>query len=518
MNELVVSATDDGLRIAILENKRLVELHHEETSNYYSVGDIFLGRVRKIVPGLNAAFVDIGHQKDAFLHYLDLGKQVRSLQKYVKLVHSNPKAVRNLGNFKPFPDIDKHGKMGQVLKSNQKILVQVAKEAISTKGPRLTCEISIAGQYLILMPFANDVSISRKISKMSEKKRLRKLVESMKPKDFGVIVRTAAADHDADELKKDIDHLVEKWEKMAKAIHQAKAPKKVLQEQGRTTSILRDMLSKGFDAITTDDRNTYDEINDYLTRRMPGKIKSLKHYTGKTKLFQHMRLERQIKASFGKTVTMANGAYLVIEHTEALHVVDVNSGSKYLHGDTLEENALKTNMEAASEIARQLRLRDMGGIVVVDFIDLKKQENKKTLNEHFKQIMKKDRAKNTVLPMSKFGLVQITRQRVRPEVEVVTTEVCPSCKGTGKIDSSILLTDDINKDVDFLMRQNKEKSLTLKVNPYVAAYLSAGFPNQKMKWFWKYNLRPVHVLQDESLGFTEVVYLNRKGEEIKLEA
>jgi len=516
VNELVVSKAEDGLRIALLENKRLVELHHEETSNYFSVGDIFIGRVKKIVPGLNAAFVEIGHPKDAFLHYLDLGKQIRTLQKYVKMVNVDQGAVANLGNFSPFPDIDKNGKMANVFKANQKILVQVAKEAISTKGPRLTCEVALAGQYVILMPFSNEVSASRKIATMAEKKRLRKLVESIKPKDFGVIIRTAATDIEIDELKKDIDHLVHLWEDMSRAIYRAEAPSKVLREQGRTTSILRDMLSIGFDSIITDDKATYDEIGEYMRARMPGRVKTLKLYNGKTNLYQQMRLERQIKAAFGKTVTMANGSYLVIEHTEALHVIDVNSGSKYLQGETLEDNALKTNMEAANEIARQLRLRDMGGIVVVDFIDLKKPENKKILNDHFRSIMRHDRAKNTVLPISKFGLVQITRQRVRPEVNVKTTETCPSCNGSGKISASIILADEISNDVDFLMRQNKERGLTLRVNPFVAAFLRHGFRNYIWKWFWKYNFRRVKVIDDQALGFTEVKYVNGKGEEIKV--
>ncbi|MCB9234361.1 MAG: Rne/Rng family ribonuclease [Bacteroidia bacterium] len=515
VNELVVSANDEGLRIGILENRRIVELHHEKTNKLFSVGDICLGRVKKLVPGLNAAFVDIGHPKDAFLHYLDLGPQVMSLQRYVKAVHASENNIRPIGQMKTLPDINKHGKMAQVLKANQFILVQVVKEAISTKGPRLSCEVSLPGQYVILVPFSNEVSISRKIPSAAEKKRLRVLMESIKPKNFGVIVRTAAEGKEVKVLEQDLKDLVTKWEDMANSIVKAKPPKRVLKEEVRTTSIIRDMLQTGFDAIHTDDPDTFEEIQSYLGRTLPDSNKILKFHKGKVPLFESLNLEKQIKASFGKTVTMQNGSYLVIEHTEALHVIDVNSGSKNLRGATLEDNALKTNMEAASEIARQLRLRDMGGIIVIDFIDLKKPENKKALYEHFRDQMKSDRAKHTILPMSRFGLVQITRQRVRPELSIITTEKCPSCAGTGKMQSSILISDDIANNVDFLMKQNKEKVLTLLVNPYVGAFLRQGVWNYPRKWFFQF-WRKVKVLDDNSLGFTEVRYINSKGEEIKL--
>ena len=514
MNELVVNASEEGLRIAILQDKRVVELHNEKGNKQFSVGDIFLGRVKKLLPGLNACFVEIGHPKDAFLHYTDLGPQLRSLQGYVTKVHESSNAILDSSHFDVLPEIDKHGKINQVLKTGSPILVQIVKEAISTKGPRLTAEISLPGQFLILVPFANEVSISRKMVSSEEKKRLRKLVESIKPQNFSVIVRTAAEGKDLAALKADLDDLISKWKVMSRAIVRAKVPKKVLAEEERTTSILRDMLSMGFDQITTDDQETFDDITAYLKRRMPDSQKILKFHSNKVPLFDYFGIEKQIKALFGKTVTMGNGAYLVIEHTEALHVIDVNSGSKNLGGQTLEETALKTNMEAATEIARQLQLRDMGGIIVVDFIDLKKVEHKKQLHEHIKTVMKNDRAKHSIIPMSKFGLVQITRQRVRSEMVVTTTESCPSCAGTGKMLSSILLSDEINANVDFLMRQNKEPKLTLLVNPYVYAHLQLGFMNFPRKWFLKY-WKFITVVPDTSLGFNQVKYINSKDEEIQ---
>ncbi|MDX2249769.1 MAG: Rne/Rng family ribonuclease [Bacteroidia bacterium] len=517
MNELVVSKSDEGLRIGILQDQKIVELHHEKLSEEFAVGDLFLGKVRKIVPGLNAAFVDVGHPRDAFLHYFDLGPQVRSLLKYMKATRTEKKGRGDiLETLNPLPDINKHGKMEEVLKPNQDILVQVVKEPISTKGPRLSSEISLPGQYIVLVPFSNVVSVSKKIRSADERRRLKILAESLCPKNFGMIVRTAASGKDAATLSKDISDIVEKWHAMTLALPSSRAPVKVLSEHNRATSILRDMLSQGFDAIYTDDPRAFKDIEDYLKERQPDYLKGLKLYKGKIPLFQYMGLEKQIKASFGKVASMANGAYLVIEHTEAMHVIDVNSGSKNLNNQTLEETALKVNMEAATEIARQLRLRDMGGIIVVDFIDLKKSENRRILNDHLKKEMKTDRAKHSILPMSKFGLIQITRQRVRPQIDIQTSEVCPSCNGSGKIQPSILIADEIANNIDFLVRQNKEKKLTLTVNPFVAAYLKKGFlKSYQVKWFQNYWVW-VKIQGDVSMPFTSAKYFNALGEEIKL--
>lgn len=513
MNELVVSANEEGLRIGLLEDRRIVELHYEKTNKLFSVGDIFLGKVKKIVPGLNAAFVEVGHPRDAFLHYLDLGPKVRSLQKYVKSVQSSKNNIVPIGELQMLPEIKKDGKIGQVFKSNQPILVQVEKEAISTKGPRLTCEISIPGQYVIVVPFGNEVSISRKIRSTDEKKRLKEVINEIRPRNFGVIVRTAAEGREKHIIQQDLEKLVSKWDRMCKSIAESRPPKRVLSEEGRTNSIIRDMLGVGFDAIITDHRETYNEIHDYLRRNMPDQVKILKFFKGKSPVFEARGLEKQIKASFGKTVTMRNGSYLVIEHTEALHVIDVNSGSKNLRGDTLEDNALKINTVAAEEIARQLRLRDMGGIIVIDFIDLKKSDNKKQLFASLKEAMKRDPAKHSILPMSRFGLIQITRQRVRPQLDISTSETCPCCNGSGKVQPSILITDEIKNNVEFLMKQNKEK-LVLYTHPFVESFLKKGFYNQVRKWRVKYG-KSIKVVSDESLPLMEVKYFNAKGVEIQ---
>lgn len=517
VNELVVSKSEDRLRIAILHEKQIVELHHEEISDSFAVGDIFLAKVRKLVPGLNAAFIDVGHSKDAFLHYFDLGPQVQSLLRYIKASAS----LRNddfttLDNLENLPDIDKNGKMEDVLKMNQQIVVQIVKEPISTKGPRLSSEISIPGQYVVLVPFSTTVSVSKKIATAEERKRLKVLAESLRPKNCGIIIRTAAEGKDAAALSRDIEVVTRKWRNMTKNLVSAKAPVKILSEQDRATGILRDTLSQGFDNIHVDDEDVYNDIRQYLGSHQPELVNSLKLHKGKATLFNTLGIERQIKTSFGKVVSLPNGSYIVIEHTEAMHVIDVNSGSKNLSNTTLEENVLKVNMEAAEEIARQIRLRDLGGIIVIDFIDQKKPENKKLLLEHLRDQMKPDRAKHAILPVSKFGLVQITRQRVRPELNINTTEVCPSCNGSGKIQASIIIDEEITNNVDFLMRQNKEKSLQLHVHPYVAAFLKYGFWNSyQMRWFRKYWVW-VKIVSDVSLHFNAVKYFNSMGEEIKL--
>ncbi|MDP5171778.1 MAG: Rne/Rng family ribonuclease [Bacteroidia bacterium] len=516
MNELVVSKGEEGLRIAILQDRKIVELHHETYSESFAVGDLVLGRVRKIVSGLNAAFVDVGHPKDAFLHYFDLGPQIRSMLRYLKAARSPRNTLSGLDQIKPVPDINKGGKMEEVLKPGQEVLVQIVKEPISTKGPRLSSEISLPGQYVVLVPFGRGVSVSKKIRSADERKRLKRLTESLCPQNFGVIVRTAATDKDAATLAKDIMGIVDRWTELTAALGHASPPKKVLSEQDRATSILRDMLTLGFDSITVDDQRTYQDMEIYLQEHQPDLLKGLKLHKGKAPLFHMKGIEHQIKASFGKVASMGNGSYLVIEHTEAMHVIDVNSGSKNLKNDTLEETALKTNLEAANEIARQLRLRDMGGIIVIDFIDLKRPENRRILNDHLKHVMKDDRAKHSILSMSKFGLVQITRQRVRPNLDIQTSEVCPTCNGTGKMQTSVLIADEISNNIEFLIRQNKEKKITLRVNPYVAAYLKQGFfKGYRFTWFHTYWVW-VNIVADVSLGMTEVKYFNSSNEEIKL--
>jgi ribonuclease G len=514
-NELIISATQDGCRIALLKDKTLVEFHQEAEGSKFTVGDIYLGTVKKVVPGLNAAFIDVGYDKDAFLHYLDLGPQFSSLQKFTKLVRSKKMNGGRLDKFNSEPDIDKHGKIIQQLAKNQQIPVQIVKEPISTKGPRLSCELSLAGRYLVLVPFSNAVSVSKKITSSEERKRLLRLIQSIKPEKFGVIIRTVAENKEVAELDRDLRNLVKTWEEGMTRLPNAQPRDKIIGELDKTSSLLRDLLNESFDNLHVDDKKMYDEMKAYIKTIAPDKEKIVKLYTGKAKIFEHYGIEKQIKSAFGTTVSLKTGGYLIIEHTEALHVIDVNSGNKSNREENQETTALSVNVEAAKEIARQLRLRDMGGIIVIDFIDMKSLDNKKLIYKVMKEEMMDDKAKSTVLPLSKFGLMQITRERVRPQMNIITKELCPTCNGTGKITASILTSDLIEKNIEHLLVKQNEKDLVLAVHPYLHAFFTKGFFSQRVKWYLKFK-RWVNIVIDTSLAVTEYKFLNKEGEEIQL--
>ena len=514
-NELVINSTQEGCRIALLKEKSLVEFHHEVDANKFTVGDIYLGSVKKVVPGLNAAFIDIGYEKDAFLHYLDLGPQIKTLNKFTKLTLSKRNDTHLLGNIKNEPDINKLGKINQVLNKSQPVLVQVVKEPISTKGPRLSCELSIAGRYLILVPFSSVVNISKKITSKNERKRLMRLISSIKPEGFGIIIRTVAEGKEVAELDRDLRNLISNWEKGVKKLKNAKPRDKVIGEISRASSLLRDVLNETFDSIVTDDPEIYGEVKSYIKRIAPDKEKIVKQYNGKAKLFESFGIEKQLKSLFGQSVSIPGGGYLIIEHTEALHVIDVNSGNKSNSEKDQETTALNVNLQAVSEIARQLRLRDMGGIIVIDFIDMRKVDNKKAVYAKMKEEMKVDRAKNTVLPLTKFGLMQITRQRVRPELNIVTKEKCPTCGGTGKVSPTLLVSDQIEKNLEYILLKQNEKQLTIALHPFVHAFFTKGIISRRVKWFFKYK-QWVKLEVDSSLGLVDYNFHNKAGEPIEL--
>ncbi|HCD48053.1 MAG TPA: ribonuclease E/G, partial [Cryomorphaceae bacterium] len=422
--ELVISASSDQADIALLEDGRLQELIKEKGDDSFSVGDVYLGTVKKLATGLNAAFVDVGYEKDAFLHYHDLGPQIKSWQTYLRRTLKG-KQLSNITNFKAEPNIEKEGNIGDVLKQGDQILVQITKEPISTKGPRITAELSIAGRFVVLVPFSNRVSVSQKIRERDEKDRLKKLVRSIKPKGFGVIIRTVAKGQSAEELQSDLDNLVRKWSQLHKSIKRSNKPVRIFREMNRASAFLRDVFNESFTSITIDNKDLCEEVKDYLDEIKPGASKMVKEYSGQMPLFQFSSVDRQIKGAFGRSVSMTKGAYLIIEHTEALHVVDVNSGNRTNTADNQESNALQVNLLAAVEVARQLRLRDMGGIVVIDFIDMNSAENRKAVYEKMESEMKRDRARHKILPISRFGLMELTRQRVRPETNITPREENP---------------------------------------------------------------------------------------------
>ena len=487
--DLIIDVSDSEVSLALLEDKQLIELNKEKRNIKFSVGDIYLGKVKKIMPGLNAAFINVGYERDAFLHYLDLGAQFRTQHKYYTNALQKQGKVPPVHKFKPEPDIDKDGKITDVLVTGQTVIVQITKEPISTKGPRLASEISLAGRNLVLMPYSDKVSISSKIESQEEKTRLKSLVQSIKPRNYGVIVRTVAEGKKVALLDAELRELVQKWESAFNTVKkEIKTPKLFIGEMNRTSTILRDMLNVTFNSIHINEPSIAEDIRTYIKEIAPEKEKIVKLYKGTLPIFDHFGINKQIKGLFGKTVSFKHGAYLIIEHTEALHVIDVNSGNRSRSGNDQESNALEVNMEAATEIARQLRLRDMGGIIVVDFIDMQTQDNKQQLYEKVKDVMANDRTKHNILPLTKFGLMQITRQRVRPEMNIITNEKCPSCLGTGESKPTILFTDELERGLAFIVDKVKTRKLILNVHPFVASYLKKGILPLHRKWSFKYKI------------------------------
>ncbi len=512
--ELIINAAPQGVEIAFLEDKKLVELHRENAHNPYGVGDLYLGKVKKLMPGMNAAFVDVGSEKDGFLHYSDLSPYAKSLLKFTQQnIEWKPEEPFDFSRFSIEPEIVKTGKVTEVLQGKPNILVQILKEPISSKGPRLSCEISIPGRFVVLTPFNDVVAVSRKIHSSEERRRLQKIIDAIKKKNFGVIVRTAAEGKNTAELHEDLNQLHEKWRQIQQNLKSAAAPAKILSEQDKTTSLLRDLLSADFNRIVVNDKSIFQDTKTYIQRVAPEKADIVTFYQNGSPIFDSFGVTKQVKASFGKTVSLNSGAYLIIEHTEALHVIDVNSGYKNV-GATQEENSLQTNLEAAQEIARQLRLRDIGGIIVVDFIDMKLQENKKKLHEAMEQFMTGDRARHSILAISKFGLMQITRQRMKPEIDIKTDEECPACRGTGKISSTLLLEDEIHKNLEYLLTHG-HKHLTLVLHPMFFAYLTKGLPSIRMKWSIRYK-HWIRLKADNNMHLTAFRFMDSQGEEIKL--
>lgn len=514
--EIVVDVQPKEVSIAILEDKSLVEFQQETNSVSFSVGDIYLGRVHKLMPGLNAAFVDVGYEKDAFLHYLDLGNQFNSLNTYTKSVVTNKNKQHLLSKFQLLPEIPKEGTIADVLKPGQDILVQIAKEPISTKGPRLTSEISIAGRFLVLIPFSDKISVSTKIKSAEERVRLKQLLQSITPKNFGVIVRTVAEEKRVAELDSELKVLLKRWDEVLAKLTKAKAPSLIFEETSRTVVILRDILSSSFQHIHVNNPQAFEEIRDYVQLIMPEKADIVKLYKDKLPIYDTFGVTKQIKSAFGKTVSFKSGAYLIIEHTEALHVIDVNSGNRSKASKGQEDNALDVNLAAADEVARQLRLRDMGGIIVVDFIDLQDGEHRQKVYDRLREKMANDRAKHNILPLSKFGLMQITRQRVRPQTYIETNETCPTCFGKGEIQPSILFTDKLEGKISYLAEKLKVKKYTLRVHPYVAAYIQkGGLLSLEWKWRRKYGLG-LSVMPVQNLTYLQYQFYDAKGNEIDM--
>ncbi|MDE6297656.1 MAG: Rne/Rng family ribonuclease [Muribaculaceae bacterium] len=514
-SELVVDVEQEDVSIALLEDGRLVSLQKESRNIAFAVGDLYLAKVKKIMPGLNAAFLDVGYEKDAFLHYLDLGPQFNSYSHFINEAMADKKRVPNISKFKLDPDISKQGSISEVIQPGQQLLVQIAKEPISSKGPRLTTEISFTGRYMVLMPFGDKISISQKIKSTEEKIRLRQLVGSIKPKGFSVIVRTSAENKRVAELNHEMRTLVKYWEESIAKMQRSQSPALIFEEESRMVSVIRDIFSPTFENIYVNDAEAFNQIQNYVGLIAPENKDIVKLYNKETPIFDHFNITRQIKSSFGKTVSFKSGAYIIIEHTEALHVIDVNSGNRSKASNDQETNALDVNLKAADEIARQLRLRDMGGIIVIDFIDMNKAEHRQALYDHMREIMANDRARHNILPLTKFGLMQITRQRVRPALDITTTETCPSCFGKGEVQPSILFTDKLEEKLEYLVDSLKVKKFILYIHPFVEAYVKKGMFSIYGRWKRKFG-RGFKVVPDQSLAYLEYRVIDQFGKEVDL--
>jgi len=511
--ELIIQSSGTGVEIALLEDKKLVELHYDNSGGNYNVGDLYLGKARKVVQGLNAVFVDIGAEKDAFLHYTDLSPHFKSLLKFTHKSMNDTNGELKFENFTLEPEIHKSGKIKEVVQTKKNVLVQILKEPIANKGPRISCEISLPGRYLVLLPFHDMVNVSKKVEGRDERKRLKTIITSIKPKGFGVIVRTAATDKTTSQLHQDLSGLVESWKNIQFNLKNSKAPQKILAEQNKTTSLLRDLLTDDFNNIVTNNNEVLEDTKKYIKKIAPEREGLVSFHSNGKPLFDSYGISKQMKSSFGKTVMLDKGGYLIIEHTEALHVVDVNSGHKF-SGENQEATAVATNLDAVKEIARQLRLRDIGGIIIIDFIDMRNADNRKKVTSAMHEAMKNDRARHSLLSISRFGLMQITRQRLRPAIEIATSEVCPSCEGTGKARSTHVLTEDLEKHIRYLTSQIKN-GLELHLHPIVSSHLQfkTGFFKKSIFQNWKKKYGKFTIVENNDMGFIDYKFFDAETQE-----
>lgn len=509
-SELIVDVQPQEIAIALTEDDRLQEVNREaRNQDNFAVGNIYYGRVKKVMPALNAVFVDVGYEKEAFLHYLDLGSDFRTMQGYVTKAVSDRRHIPSLNKVQRQPEVGKEGQIQDLLKVGDTLLVQVIKEPINTKGPRLTAEISIAGRNMVLMPLAEKVMVSSKIKREGERSRLKQLLQSIKPQGYGVIVRTVAEEKRVAELDNELGLLVKRWEDAVRKLQKSQPVSLVSEELGRTIGIIRDMLSSDFTTIQVNDEEVYEEVRQYVSLVAPDSVDIVKLYKGDQPIFDKFDITRQMKTGLGRTVGFKQGGYLVMDRTEALFSIDVNSGSKKIYDDQ-EENAFQYNMLAADEIVHQLRLRDIGGIVIVDFIDMDDKDHQQKLYDHVRQLMAKDRAKHNVLPLSKFGLMQITRQRVRPAVEMEVMETCPTCMGKGKIQPSILFHEQLDEQIAHVVAHHGNKKIRLHLHPYIYAYLNRGFwfLSERSRLERKYGIR---IIENQSLGMLEARFVDAQG-------
>jgi ribonuclease G len=501
-NQIIIHSSGNQTRIALIENGELAQLFIESEENQRTVGNIYVARVHKVMSGIRAAFIDMGTPKDAFLHFSDAGDH---LDEYVAMLNG-PKAIpdhakKEVANKDKLSNVQKQLLAGKVLKSGQKLLVQIVKEPIGSKGPRVSTDITVAGRFLVLIPMGDYIAVSKKINNYKERRRLKNVLNRMLPDGFGVIVRTVAQGHDEQAIEDDLRNVLRKWEKLVDKIERAKPPTLLYKDLDMTESLIRDLFAKNYDRVLIDDPKMYRQIKSYVSQIAPQMVPNVELYKRKEHIFDFMKISEDVNSIFSPRVRMKMGGYLIFEQTEAMYVVDVNSGP-YAAKQRQEDNSLKTNLEAAREIAKQLRLRDIGGIIVVDFIDLKDDKNRKKIYDELKKEFRKDPAKTNIIGMSDFGLVQITRQRIRPSVVNSVSKVCPMCGGSGSVVSQDTIVTDIESWVNKFKHNTNYRAIDLYVNPYLKSYLTKGLFSKHWKWMSKYHIK-ISVIGDETISLNE---------------
>ncbi|MBI5214947.1 MAG: Rne/Rng family ribonuclease [Ignavibacteriae bacterium] len=514
--EIIINETANEIRIAITEDKRLAELYVETPEKERLVGDIFFGKIARVMPGIRAAFIDIGHKQDAFLHFSDIGE---SFNEYSALVGEDDADIdddddddsdeddeipgANSLEEVPATPVTKsrqdsrprqrYGRPPENKRTNpnltagQDIIVQVTKEPVGRKGVRVTSEISLPGRFIVLMPFNGRIGVSKKIPNFREKRRLRRIVRSILPNGFGVIIRTVATDREESAIKQDLEKLIETWREVEKKVKAEQPPTLLYKDMSTTSHVIRDLFTDNVERVVTDSKRLHKEIRTYLDQNSAHLIDKVELYKDREPIFDAYGVEKEIATSFGRKVWLKSGGYIIIEQTEAMVVVDVNSG-RYAAKREQEQNSLRTNLEASRELCRQLRLRDIGGIIVVDFIDLEDDSSKKKVYDELRKEFRRDRAKVTVLPMTEFGIVQITRQRIRQSVLHSFSEPCPVCGGAGLVQSKATVVNHIERWLRRFKSEGPELRIILKLHPSLAAYLNQGFWNKRREFMLRFRV------------------------------
>ena len=505
--EIIINETADQIRIAITEDGRLAEIFVESPGKERMVGDIHLGRVARVMPGIRAAFIDVGQKQDAFLHFSDVDPNINE---YSSLIGEEDSDIAededdddNEAAPAPSPSQPTHTQAPQRphggqryprpyhqeihLESGKSIIVQVTKEPVGKKGVRVTSKVSLPGRYLVLLPFDGRIGVSKKLYNFKEKKRLKRIVRSMLPEGFGVIIRTVAEGKEEELLKNDLEQLIKTWREIEKSVKTEQPPILLYKDLSTVSSVIRDLFNNDVQRVVVDSRKLYKEITTYVKWFAPMLVDKLEFYRGKAPIFDVFGVAKDMQESLGRRVALRSGGYIVIDVTEAMTVIDVNSG-RYAANKEQEQNSLRTNMEASREIIRQLRLRDIGGIIVIDFIDLEDERNKRKVYDELRREFRHDRAKATVLPMTEFGLVQITRQRIRQSIMQSFSETCPVCAGTGIVQSRATILTDITAWLGRYKSERRGRVIKMIVNPYVASYLKEGKPKHLTSLMWKNKL------------------------------